>query len=1333
MPDTGPSADDLAPWVRAALTLRPDLDAMSIAEALWLAASGPGVEGTRPPSADGQVEQENVNGPSKDRDSPSDVTTRPPVRRPNRADRQATVPGRLVRVGPAVRFPQRLQLERSLRPFKRRWQRGGRTRLDLDATIHAYTRTGQLVPVFEPAPERWFDAVVLRDDAPSMVIWAEETAGLSEVLRQAGTFKTVRNYRLSLSGTDGSAAGAPSLTTEAGVSERPGRLRAPDARRLIVIVTDGVAPGWRRPEIWQTIRTWAASTPTVLISPLAPRMWRQTGLDLPAAHVSPAAPGSRNAQLKFTVPLYLRKPGHRSGDWLPVPAVPLNPQRLRSWTRTLMRGDPAGCEALLIPPTGRVAVIGDGDEELAVDQDSVEAFLRLSSAPAARLAVLCSPFQTVSLALLRLIRQDLVPAAATEHLAEVIISGLFLPPETGANGVQFRFRDEARSVLQERLTESDLWRVYDVLRNRIDESPPGPGPAGTFTAAVRDPAGDIALPAGPQPGLTAAARDLMEFLDVLPDDVPVIETETTRENEAVATAGPDTENTLAGPPGGAGAENVLLDEAGEPVLDEADDPIAADSGLHVAAGSGDIHFAAGRELTVNNYYPSSRSLPSVVVVGEVPQEPAAFQPRPGLLAALQAERGVTVVRAITGMRGVGKTQLAAAYARQCISAGWRLVAWIDASDEEHLLIGLAEVAADLALNPTETAATAARQVRHWLEADGEHCLLVFDNLSDPSLVRPYLPAAGQARVLITTTVASVAFLGQPLSLSVFAEDEAVEYLMERTGREDVDGAREVARELGYLPLALAQAAAVISKQRLSYRVYLQRLRSLPIQGYLPRAVGDAYPHGVAETILLSLDAVADGASGLSVALLQITALLADSGVSRSLLHSAATAENLADPVSGPVTVELVDEAIGQLAEASLLSFSIDGETVSAHPLVRRVIRESLGQRGLLLTAIGNAAAMLSKRAGELSGLRNSLAMRDIALQVTALLYYVGDAYETDTDLTERILYLRLYALYYLNVLGDSWPQAIATGESLAADLTRLRGPDDPSTLAAVSGLTSAYFAAGRLVETVVGYQRALAGYETAFGPDDVRTIQARGNLALASHAIGGVDDAIALHEQTLSDFERVLGEGHLFILAERNNLADAYQSAGRTGDAISLLEPTVARREQVLGRDHPDTLSSRNNLAVSYQAVGRSDQALSWFEQTLADRERVLGPDHPDTLSSRNNLARVLHERGRLADALPLLEQTLTARRQLLGPDHPDTLDTLNNLAIALQDQGRAGEALPLLEEALSGSERALGENHPSTLITRNNLAGALRAARAVRGGSAPRAEPGRPGAGARP
>ena len=144
----------------------------------------------------------------------------------------------------------------------------------------------------------------------------------------------------------------------------------------------------------------------------------------------------------------------------------------------------------------------------------------------------------------------------------------------------------------------------------------------------------------------------------------------------------------------------------------------------IEASAGRDAYTAGRDVTVNNYPAVGKPEPPVVT-GDIPQEPAAFQPRAGLVEALERAPGggVRVVFAVTGIRGVGKTQVAAAVARARIAAGWRLVAWVDASDEASLLAGLAEVAVAAGVGPEgEDARVLAGRVRHWLEADGERRL-----------------------------------------------------------------------------------------------------------------------------------------------------------------------------------------------------------------------------------------------------------------------------------------------------------------------------------------------------------------------------------------------------------------------------------------------------------------------------------------------------------------------------------------------------------------------------------------------------------------------------------
>lgn len=327
--------------------------------------------------------------------------------------------------------------------------------------------------------------------------------------------------------------------------------------------------------------------------------------------------------------------------------------------------------------------------------------------------------------------------------------------------------------------------------------------------------------------------------------------------------------------------------------------------------------------------------PEQVIVGEIPGVPKAFVERASFSRLVQSldESHVAVVCAMTGMRGVGKTQLAAAHARWKIRTGCEVVGWVNAETEGDLVAGLARLASRLNVaDPEGDSAESARRVtEHLATRRGESTLIVFDNATDPDVVRQFIPAVG-AQVVITSTSRSFTELGTPIDVCEYTPKEARTYLADRTGYPDNAGAAAIADELGNLPLALSSAAATINARRLDYHAYLSLLQDRTVVEIMPRRGGENYPRSIAAALMMNVDAVSSAdATSLCSIIIGSIALLSPEGVPRTLLHDLST-------VAG-VSTEAIEHALEQCVDGSVLSWSFSGDAVIMHRLMARVLWE----------------------------------------------------------------------------------------------------------------------------------------------------------------------------------------------------------------------------------------------------------------------------------------------------------------------------------------------------------------------------------------------------------
>ena len=585
------------------------------------------------------------------------------------------------------------------------------------------------------------------------------------------------------------------------------------------------------------------------------------------------------------------------------------------------------------------------------------------------------------------------------------------------------------------------------------------------------------------------------------------------------------------------------------------------------------------------------------------------------------------------------------------------------------------------------------------DTDDADVLFSVEGVTKPSAqaksLASYLPRNKNGKILVTTRDRRV---GETLSkdglldIDIPVLSDALLLLQSKLHKDRWDEAlaKELVTNLGYLPLAVAQAAAFINQNNINIEEYLRCLRAgdagikelLQLELYDLRRY-DTAQVSVLHTLKLSFNLI-EKQEPRAMSILSLMAVLHYQMVPKSLLCK-----------SEESPVEFII-AIGKLQAFSLVTAVRGGEMFSMHPLVHLAARAQLEH--------GRNVVKYQEEA--LSLLDNDFPDPDLENWETcgALLPHFQAIYDfVPLDDTLRLRKVRLTQA--IAKFDLQWYRYVEAWQKLEHCLT-LREPiagNASPTLAAV------WNDIGRVKHLWGDAHAAEVAFQRAY---DLCTESVTTNFDICISLLGissskkGQGDYLGAKEflQEALDVQfPALGEDHELTLIMQLELAELARQCGEYDYGEVIEHRVLASRDTKLGTKG---LTTKDCL---FQPASTLSQKGKHFEAELASREDSLGDSHPYTLRTLSAVGAYLSKQGRHEESEVLFRQHMARTVHLWGNDSLEASQSVQQLATALSSQGKFEEAERLLSNAIDTSSRTLGTEHPETLNIKADLADVYR------------------------
>ncbi|MCA2808916.1 tetratricopeptide repeat protein [Microcystis sp. M095S1] len=666
---------------------------------------------------------------------------------------------------------------------------------------------------------------------------------------------------------------------------------------------------------------------------------------------------------------------------------------------------------------------------------------------------------------------------------------------------------------------------------------------------------------------------------------------------------------------------------------------------------------------------------------------------------LQQQERIAITAVVTGMAGVGKTELALQYAlhhkEKSTYAGG--ICWIGVQGETVGVQLLEFAKSQLGLFPPEDLNLRGQLDYCWArwQPPGD-VLLILDDVHQYAEIQDYLPPQEQRfKVLITTRQHWLAASFEQLRLPVLSESAALALLESLIGASRLQAELELGKGLcallGYLPLGLELVGRFLKRRsnwtlaRMQQQLIDKGLQLSALQNPSPDMTAQ---RGIEAAFEVSWEELNQPARDLGCFL----SLFALAPIPwRLVIERCLSAED---------EEELEDIREDELLNLHLLQ-AVEGEVYQFHPLVRQFFQAKLALREDGDELKRSFCRGMVEEAKTIPDTPTKEQVEAVALSIPHIAESATELEQwlEDEDLIPSFAGLGLfYEGQGLYEEAEPWFK-----QCLAVTRRRL-GEEHPDVATSLNNLAALYNSQGRYKEAEPPHLKALDLRKRLLGDNDPLVATSLNNLAALYRSQGRYKEAEALFLQALDLRKRLLGDNDPHVATSLNNLAGLYKSQGRYTEAEPLYLEALDLRKRLLGDNDPLVAQSLNNLASLYESQGRYTEAEPLYLEALDLYKRLFRDNHPLVATSLNNLAELYYFQGRYTEAEPLLLEALDLRKRLLRDNHPDLATSLNNLARLYNSQGKYEEAEPLYLQALAIAEQALGENHSTTVRIRENL-----------------------------